>query len=375
MAPMTQRIRRTIVCKEFKLLADLLSLRGDEFLLAPLMYSKAGSLSFDNFCKASHRLAEGRIPAVLLWDRIEKDDALGKRLDDLPRWLPFVAAIRIQDPGVAAAIKERHPEVPLQLSLEQNSPNHRSILAWTRLIKPQRLVLSNQFSLALIQSLDKSELPELEIPALGPLEVFYSPRHLISEDASNRQVEAISEERPRQTNSLVQSDAGTLMFHSRDLFLLDQFESMSQAGISWAKIEPRSAEQCQWLASCITTQDFREIKTKWPNKVTRGFFSANRTDRPLKRLVNQSLAPFREQALGQVIEAKKGAHLLIELYETIDLPAQLTLINPEGREVSFILSDLSNLQGQQIKGSTSPGFFLAPWIKGGLARSLLLMTQ
>jgi len=369
---MAPSIRQTLVCKEFILLADLLALPCDEIILAPMAYSKVGFLTFEEYGQAKTQILQAGKRVVLLWDRIEKDSPLEKGLERLGQWLPDVAAVRVQDPGVAMGIKEKHPKVPIQLSLEQNSPNQRSIFRWASLIQPERLILSNQFPFTLIEALDKATLPELEIPVLGPLEVFYSPRNLLSEDRSPTSVEAVSAERPRQRNSLYQSDAGTVMFHSRDLYLLDQFEVIQTAGICWVKLEPRSKEQCQWLASCQSKEDFQQIKSKWPVKVTRGFFSANRTDRPLKRLVNRSLAPHREQAIGQVIEAKKSSHLLIELSQSVKLPLNLLLINPEGREVKFQLNQLKTLQGATMDGMANPGLYIIDWIKGGLARSLLL---
>ena len=369
---MSLPMKRAIICNQFKLLNYILKLECAEVLLGTSALSKAGALSDNEFLQACDAIKSvDRLP-VLIWDRIEKDTELEGKIQFLSAWLPNIAAIRVQDPGVASAVREAFPDLALQLSLEGSSPNHRSIQRWSEILKPDRLILSNQLPLVQIQSLESQSLPALEIPVLGPLEVFYSPRLLLSEDGRARELTAISEERPRQTNLLLQNTSGTVMFHSRDLFLLDQIDLIAKAGVTWVKLAPSSVEQCEMLSACHSKEDFQQLKTKWPVKVTRGFFSANRTDRPLKRLLNRHLAPYREQAIGQVVEGKKGSHILIELTHQLQLPVKLKLLNPEGRDYEFVLEQLHSLEQVPVGPEVGPGLYLSSWTKGALARSLLL---
>lgn len=365
-------LKRTLFCTLPELLAPLLELEGAELLLATSLFSKAGLLPERDLPGICGQVREKGKRPVLVWDRLEKDRGITLALGQIGAWMPHLAAVRVSDPGAALALKEAYPALELQLSLESHSPNQGSIRAWAKALAPKRLVLSNQMPLREIAPLDQKNLPPLEIQVLGPLEVFYSPRPLLGAPGERREQRLLNPERPRQHSRIQQGPAGTVVFHNRDLFLLDQLDQIAKTSVAYLKLFPSNLEQARLLAQADQTGDYGTLKAQWPNLVTRGFFSANRTDRPLKRLGNETLAKLSAQALGEVIEAKKGAYLLLELFGPLALPCRLRLVNPEGKEIDCSWSEFTTLEGIPLGDSAGPGLYRVPWVKGALARSLLL---
>jgi len=372
-------LQRTLFCAIPELLAPLLELEGVEVLLAATGFSKAGMLpELDLPWMCEQVRAKGKRP-VLVWDRLEKDGGIKTALAALRPLLPFLAAVRVSDLGAALGLKETYPALELQLSLESHSPNQGSIRAWAKALEPKRLVLSNQMPVKEISGLQApgapADLPPLEIQVLGPLEVFYSPRPLLGEPGRWFDQQLSNPERPRQRSRITQTPAGTLVFHNRDLFLLDQLDRIARTPVGFVKLFPTHQEQINLIAGADQIQDYGALKAQWPHLVTRGFFSANRTDRPLRRLGNEALAKASAQALGMVLEAKKGAYLLLELFDSLPLPCRLRLVNPEGKEIDCGWTELKRLDGSTAANAAVPGLYLVPWVKGALARSLLLKEK
>ena len=85
---------------------------------------------------------------VLVWDLLCGDGAIADGGALIGRLGPALFdAIRVQDPGVALYVKERFPDLGLQLVLETGNHNTEGILAWEARFAPERLVLSNELPL------------------------------------------------------------------------------------------------------------------------------------------------------------------------------------------------------------------------------------
>ncbi|MDT8445580.1 MAG: U32 family peptidase [bacterium] len=353
------------------LLEPLLALSQPEILWGVKGLSRRGQFEVDETPLVLEKiLAAGGSP-ILLWDLPLTDQALARGLTILEPWVSKLRGVKVADLGAARALKRHWPELPLHLSLELSSPNAATIHGWAAELNPARICLSNQLPIKAVAGLDKTGLPPLEVQALGPLEVFFSSRPLLDADQAYRALEAVSLERPRQVNRLWQSPQGTCMLHSRDLFLLDRLASIEAAGVGGVRLE--FAELKEWQAFEAAQGDFLALKAAWPRKITAGFFCANRTDRPVKRLTNARLAQVEGQQVGEVLEASKGAYCLIQLEISLNLPVQLGLVNPEGKEFTLLIERLEKLSGEQVSGISEPGAYLIPFVKGALARSLLLL--
>lgn len=350
---------------------DLLSLSGSTFLLGATQLSRRGRLQSSDLRRILTGTAENNSQAVLLWDLSLNDQQLAQGAKLIEPWLDRIQGLRISDPGAARWVRRHWPEVQLQFSLEYHGVNERALKTWAELLDPSLLVLSNQLPVKTLQSMDLKELPPLEMQALGPLEVFFSSRRLLCPEDLQSEMQAVSNERPRQVYRLWQSQAGTAMLHSRELFLLDQLNLFEAAGIGQVRLEFTTPKH--WALFAAHQPHWAELKALWPTKVTRGFFSANRTDRPLSRLTNRHLAQAQGQVVGQVLQAKKRAYCLIELQQSLSLPQSVEVVTPEGGQFTWALDQLKNLAGQPVGPKVEPGVYRLPHQKGALARSLLLL--
>ena len=289
--------------------------------------------------------------------------------------LPFLGALQVQDPGLALALG-RETGLPLHLSLEQGIPNQAAILAWAKAI-PQatRLVLSNQLPLAAITALAQQTPVELELQALGQLETLYSPRPLLQKIFPGNACLATSPDRPRQHFPVQETPLGMVMFHDKELFLLDQADRMQAAGVTHLRLEPSPGLEWRltldWLAGGIATP---QLKALWPSRTTKGFLLKNRTDKPLARLVNQHQQAQAGQELGRILEVTKGSHWVVELFQELLLPQQVLLASPEGTTKPWELNGLTNLQGTVAK-PCQPGIYLAPWHKGASPQTRILKAR
>ena len=341
----------------------------DEWLLGFVGWAKGGRLTPNDWPK----LVSSPQRRVLLADRILSDPQLESAIKELTPWVKagWVQAVRFLDPGLGVVLGKAFPQLPLQADLRFGGVNEKAVNCWAKGFGSglERLVLSNQIPVKALGLWDKRRLLPFEMQVLGPIEVFYSARPLLGGPWRGA---ARSEVRPRQSATLLEGPEGTVMYHSRELFILDRLSRLTEVGVNFWRLAPTSAKLAALIVEAIETQDWAGLKAAWPQKTTAGFFSANRTDRPLKRLNNPILFSEDWSPLGRVVSGQKGSHCLIELEQTLILPAPLKLINPEGKSSEFILQELKDLRGKVYKELVPPGLYLSSWIKQGLAQSLLI---
>ncbi len=316
-------------------------------------------------------------PLVLNLDRLVSDQEIGGLLAQIGPFLPYFQAVRVMDPGLGAALVRTFSQVAIELSLEQGIPNGLAVLAWARAmgVNLRKLILSNQIPVAEIANLTPKLNLACELLVLGPVETFYSPRKLLSPllQGEARQGLGTAEDRPKQHFPLYESEAGTLVYHDKDLYLLDRLDQAEEAGITDFRVSLVGAEQFDLAAAHWQGKGFDPaLKQAWPNKTTKGFFLKNRTDKPLARLVNSRLQGLRGLEVAQVLEGKAKQYTLLEIKEKITLPMRLKQCNPEGRETIFTLETLTGLQGEAVANPVLPGIYRTAWIKAALPKSLIL---
>ena len=164
--------------------------------------------------------------------------------------LPFDAYI-IADAGVLDLVQEISPQRELHLSTQANTINWRSAAFWQRQ-GFQRINLARETSLGAIAETVTRTGMEVEVFVHGALCISYSGRCLLSSAMAGRDANRgecahpcrwnyhlVEESRPGEYFPVLEDEAGTFIFNSRDLCLLEHLPEIISTGATSLKIEGR----------------------------------------------------------------------------------------------------------------------------------------
>jgi U32 family peptidase len=176
---------------------------------------------------------------------------LDEELENLAKY-PFDALI-VSDPGAAAFLRKRMPDVPLHLSTQANCVNSESV-KWYRDCGFTRIILGRELSLSQIEAI-RAAAPDVELETFvhGAMCWAYSGRCYLSSYLASRSANEgncahscrweyrVLEERKRPGEYLpiVEGDGYTTVLSSKDLFMLDHIRALRDTGIDSLKIEGR----------------------------------------------------------------------------------------------------------------------------------------
>lgn len=354
----------------------------DELILHCETFSKKGRIALHQMDEILSFTKKSDGQLVFQWDIIENQVDIQNH-HQLVREYPWFGRfpIRFLDPGVGLLLIESNPEIQVQQILDKIAYNSRSILAWEKQFTPQinRIVLSNELPITELKVLAKEVKTPLEVQVAGPIETFYSPRPLLSaKDANNglyTRFEIESEDRPGSWLNTIETEQGVTIDHEKELMLLDDLKELETAGVYHYLIDLYLKKNLEaFRMSLLTDQWVVELQNRWAGKTTRGFFKSNKTDAPFKRLSNPFLQQ-KDNKVGEVLEYEKPEHLIIEFYETIQLPVELKVLSPEGKEANLQLESAVRLKDNTYVEIVHPGIFKTRWVKHAVPTSLILQQN
>lgn len=174
-------------------------------------------------------------------------------------------ALIMGDPGLISIVRERHPDVPIHLSVQANCMNWKAVEFW----KNQgisRIILSRELRLTEIQQIHEM-VPDIELEAFvhGSICIAYSGRCLLSHymsyrDANqgvcdnscrypyklykeNGQDEEFVLNDPRNPSEyypIEEDEHGTYIMNANDLCLVEHLKELRDAGVCSFKVEGRT---------------------------------------------------------------------------------------------------------------------------------------
>jgi len=164
--------------------------------------------------------------------------------------IPFDAYIAA-DPGVISVIREVTPQRDIHLSTQANTVNRYSAAFWKQ-HGVNRVNLARELSLEEIRETAANSGMETEIFVHGAMCISYSGRCLLSSVMAGRDANKgecahpcrwkyalVEETRPGEYFPIEENSAGSFIFNSRDLCLIEHLPEMVNAGITSLKIEGR----------------------------------------------------------------------------------------------------------------------------------------
>ncbi len=370
--------------KTLKLIHDT-SIR--EVILEHKTLSRMGRLDTDSLLSLTDAALESGLSPVLQWDTLCTESNFEnciKLLDDLP--LSKFAAIRVQDIGAAEWVRHELPEIPLHFIAETGNHNLTGLLRWHEYFgqQLQRFALSSELPISTLINYCRSLTVPCEILAAVRILLFYTPRKLLGNYESSKNSFDFMEKilvpsyQPQRQFRTLENQHGTFMYHHKDLFLLDYIPELQNINLKALRLDFRHMEiKSDWikkidrLLGSFDKQTVRSLKSKWPSKITRGFFRANRTNLAIDRIKNPHRKDHGEALVGYVVEAVKEQHLIILTRKSFQSGKSLLGITPEGRECIISTESIHTTDGQPVSEIESGNLYQVPHVKYVTAETLV----
>ena len=366
--------------------AQLDSLAGqgvEEVIIAVRDFSRWGKLSLAEGAELSRAARRKGTRPLLQWDLLMTETVLRKKMPLLRQLLEEgdFCALRVQDSGALQWGLEE-TTLPLHLIVETGNHNLSGLQEWGRLMgkRLERLVLSTQIPRKQLQLYGKKLGHPLELLGLGPILLFYTPRHLLEKFGQVSKEEmgmlASSEESAHKNFSVLSNAHGTFLFHQKHHWLLEHVSDLAAMGITHLRLEAPSEDLLRRALELIRYPDqtsLEDFRVDYPSPLIRGFYHRNKSTVLFSKLKNQGLERFREQSIGEVIGVEKGHFLGVQLREGRQLRVgeQYQIQTPEGRSISFTLH---TLKGPDLSSTTCivGGLALVGHVKGVGPKGLVL---
>ncbi len=308
---------------------------------------------------------------------------------------------RVKNYGMVEALVELYPNISLHLNVEAGHHNEEALLKLATIYKKniRRFILSIELpQLDIIQMVKAipSEI-EIELLLLGPIFLFYSPRKLLSstEKEANSELFALadSEESAHKNFRIYQNRHGTIIYHHKYLSLLREMDKLQAEKISAFRLDFREIAKREELFNLFSKDidiDIPQFKKIFPFPVMAGFHQINKSDSIFIKLKNQNLrrrdqkdrpgelGEKRQEYLGTVLDAKKGAYLaIVNLNRELCLSrgAHLAITTPLGKVIHTKISSLSNSAGTEISSLSYEQIGFINYVKGVTTKSLVLLCD
>ncbi|MBM7624661.1 peptidase U32 family protein [Sporohalobacter salinus] len=183
-----------------------------------------------------------------------------------------VDAVIVADPGVLSIVQEVAPDMEIHLSTQANNVNWRSLQFWQKQ-GVERVILARELSINEIKEINKRVDVKTESFIHGAMCISYSGRCLLSNYMINRDANRgecaqscrweytlMEAERPGEYYPIVEDDAGTYIFNSKDLCMIEHIPELMTTGVSSFKIEGRM-KSLHYVATVVNT--YRQALDEW----------------------------------------------------------------------------------------------------------------
>jgi len=339
-----------------------------EVLLEHRALARRGRLDDVALLTVADELASTDLRRVLVWDVLADDAQITEGLAVLRRLGPDrLDAIRVQDVGIAAVVREHLPDHALQWIVETGNHNLTGLAAWVEAFRPTRLIVSNEIPVEALGRMRSSLDVPVEVQVLGRLLLYYTPRRLVSphepEAAGYLARWAVSEDDGKRF-PIVENDHGTFMYYEKDLFLLPYLAQLDAHGIDHARLDcsffaPGLIDAVAGYLHAPDGTGLDAVKAYLGPKLTRGFFKSNRTDKQLSRLKNPSLGLREDMAfLGQVVDTRKKRYLALSTQVPVSEGDEIVFAIPEGELIRHRIGWIRDPLGDRHARAARPGLWL-----------------
>lgn len=345
--------------------------------------SRFWNWDFQTCIEVAKKCQEKGAKVFLQWDILMTESTFQSTLAGLKNKLVFEQSspfhgIRVQDSGALQTLLELNYEGEIHFIVEQGNHNLTGLKSWLSLAPERitRLVLSPELPAKVLKNYSEALSCELEYLGLGPLLLFYTPRHLVKPlyegDEEDIRVSGTSEESPHKGFPIRDNLHGTFMFNTKDQFVLDEdiVDELSQISFRIDCIEGRGSLKLSDLES----NDLEVVKPGYGRPLTKGFFRVNKTDVLFKKLKNKRLQDRHDSLLGEVVDVKKEKHIGLMITHPehlLSIGDTLEYITPEGREKTTVIKYLRDASGKEQQSASAGEIVFVSHLGGISIKSLV----
>ncbi len=307
-------------------------------------------------------------------------------LERLEEWAALKPdALIMSDPGLMLMVRERHPELPIHLSVQANCMNWEAVRFWARQ-GVERVILSRELTLEEIRTI-KEKVPEVELESFvhGAICIAYSGRCLMSSYMSYRDANqgvcdnscrekfnVLLEDRrsPGEFYQMDEDEHGTYIMNAKDLRLVEHLREIVEAGVCSLKLEGRT--KSLYYVSMVTRAyrmaiddlmagrgfDPRVLEEfdKIPNRgYHKGFLLGSPGADGQNYETSSSFVS--RQNFGGLLRpeaAKYPGWIPVEIRGPVNRGDRCELITPEGA-VGFVAAAIRDDEGQEVERA-NPGY-------------------
>jgi putative protease len=353
---------------------------GLECILAAKDFSRRGTLEIAEALSLAQKAESHGLKTSWEWDALMEEPRfrlLTKKLMDLP-----LKRIRVRDAGAAVWVRD-NTTWDIQLLLEAGHHNILAIRSWQQRLgaRLKRVILSPELPASTLKKWRQELACEMEILALGPLLLFHSPRALLSSlesapEGSELWASGASEESPHKGFPLQENTHGTLMFHPKDLSLIERWETIAQNSVDIVRLDHRqeSDETARVLEQFLIDPSVgqqTQLKASWSKEWLRGYWDVNKSDVLFEKLKNPHLS-YQDTYCGEVLEGKKEAWLAVKIQGAgIKKGSTIRAVNPKGGERVLQLMWLKDENFAPVDELNNGQVGFIPWASSMPSRSQL----
>lgn len=298
-------------------------------------------------------------------------------------------ALIMSDPGLISIVKEKHPEIPIHLSVQANVMNWQGVKFWHEKLCVERVILSRELQLNEIREI-KDRVPTVELEAFvhGSICIAYSGRCLMSSYFSYRDAnQGVCDNSCREKFHLYEAkrdsaeyyledlrnkgefyqidedENGTYIMNAKDLRLIEHIKEIYEAGVCSLKVEGRT--KSEYYVAMVTRayrkaiDDMMSGKTFDPSLLSeldkvanRGYHTGFMIQKPLIEGQNYDTSVARQyiQKFGGVVSNEKApsGFLAIEVRNKVSLGDSGELITPDNQTVPFKVDKILNAKMEPV---------------------------
>ena len=341
-----------------------------------------------NSIELKNKLGKKLYVTCNIFARNRKINAFQRQIDDIVALKPD--ALIMGDPGLMMMVREKHPDIPIHLSVQANCMNWKSVKFWNQSLNIERVILSRELNVDEIREI-KQRVPDVELEAFvhGAICIAYSGRCLLSSYFSHRDAnQGVCDNSCREKYKMFETPAGkkdyyledlrnqgefyqidedengTLIMNAKDLRLIEHLKEIIDAGVCSLKIEGRTKSE-QYVA--LVTRAYRmalddyykgnefnpHILVELDKVANRGYhkgFMIPQAGQEQQNYESSFQRKFTQQFAGLIEDQEPldEFYVPVNVRNRISLGNDCEVLEPGGQNFSFTIQGLKNAKGYDI---------------------------
>jgi U32 family peptidase len=355
-----------------------------ELLIECDALSRLGGNSLTTVIELAKYATRYNLSSVLIADVIVREPELPNfinTINQIPQEL--FSAIRVSDLGLAYWILE-NTKSNIHFCAEAGFHNLSGILALSEIFGQRltRIVLSNELPLTTISKWCQAIKVPVEILGAGRIELFYTPRPLLSNNFTTNnnffgitEVLSSSEDSHNRAFPTVESRHGTIMFLHKDRNLFSNFKELEFVKVATFRIDMRhisnAPSRCTGIGEILNSLTSDKV-VNWPIASMVPFQRTNGTTRQFSKLRSFiAEGKKKKDCFAIVLDTKKDQYTALKAFKPLEISDNFIFATPEGIEKIFPVHKFYATTGEPILQCDTDDIFVAEWVRGAVAGSLL----